>query len=266
MLNFLYDVLLLIIVAFPDTCQQKGYNEFYAISEASERFVGVVRRGDEADQRPRVTVFEVMEDGERLRALHSVTLLNPVSPGSAELSSDGRFLITMDDFAYEGDGPHALVIYDLVRREHSAYAADQFLPKNFNKHVAHLPGYCWRSWDGAFNASSTKYYPTIPEVAAREKYPNVVIDLPTRIPSIEESGKNPADLAPLKQVKFKGAMYNARNTWKSSQAKIELKDQAMPQFLYRSWPTERPGQTFKYDSSSGDFLRVPDKKRPEAKP
>jgi hypothetical protein len=256
MLTFLRNVLLLVIIAFPDPDPQKGYKEFYAISEASERFVGVVRRGDGADRRPRVTVFEVMEDGERLRALHSVTLLNPVSPGSAELSSDGRFLITMDDFAYEGDGPHALVIYDLVRREHSAHAADQFLPKNFNKHVPTLPGFRWRSWDGAFNASSTKYYPTIPEVAAREKYPNVVIDLPTRIPTIEKSDKNPADLAPLKKVKFKGAMYTARNTWKASQAIIELKDQAMPRFLNRSWPSERPSQTFEYDSSSGEFLRV----------
>lgn len=53
------------------------------------------------------------------------------------MAPDARFLVTRDDYMYSGDGANALVIYDLVRGEHSSYNAKEFIPEEIRRT---LPG------------------------------------------------------------------------------------------------------------------------------
>ncbi|MEQ8788183.1 MAG: hypothetical protein RIC55_17880 [Pirellulaceae bacterium] len=129
-----------------------------------------------------MTLFEYLGEGNPLRKLYETRLLNKELPRIAMISRDGRFFVTIDEFGSYGISPVTIVVYDLARREHTAYAGKDFLD---SKVIESLPshgswGFKWYGKDMVFNRDSTQFYPTRPEHCEEEGVPFVVVDLPTR--------------------------------------------------------------------------------------
>jgi hypothetical protein len=75
-----------------------------------------------------------------------VELRNRYGPLIEEISSDGRFLVTLDEWTSSGTGPLTVVIYDLARKEHTAYAGKEFLSEEVRKSLSHqgfIKGFKW---------------------------------------------------------------------------------------------------------------------------
>lgn len=233
--------------------------EFVTIADSSERFVGVILKGIENERKPEITIFEVIEADRRLRRLHHTHLVNPIMPLNIVLSSDGRFLVSLDDVWYAGRGPHALVIYDLVRHETISYSCEDFLPKEIQKTLKphFLPGFHWRTHEGAFNSISTKYFATTPENCIHDGVPFVVIDLLAKKATIQKTPEAlPEGTAIAKRVEFKGVNYKASNTWTPSRATVEYKSSALPKTLLRAWPSDKPNEAFELDGAKCEYRRV----------
>jgi hypothetical protein len=215
-----------------------------------------------------LTIFEVIASGERLRKLHSVDLLNPVAPSTLQLSSDGRFLVTMDDH-YSTLGPRAIVIYDLVRNEHSAYSGSEVLSEATVQSLKELPGAdgYWRDGRGVFNKTNTKFYTTAPEHLDEPGVLNVVVDLTSRTPKVEEKPKTiPDDIVRIGDVKFHGQHFFATNSWTTSKEKVSAENDVFPAYLLRSWASDRPYETYKFDVTTKDYARVANDNWPDPDP
>jgi hypothetical protein len=251
------------------SCTIAVEKEHRTISDSSERFVGVLRRGEAEVRKPTLTIFEVIGSGERLRKLHSVELLNPVAPRSMELSSDGRFLVTIDDDDRRVLGSRTLVIYDLVRNEHSAYTGSELLSEAMIRSLQELPngGGYWKFGRGVFNKSNTQFYATEPKRLDERGVRNVVVDLPTRVPKVEEKPKTiPDDIVPIVDVKFHGHLFLATNSWTTSQEKVSSENNVFPVYLLRSWASDRPYETYTFDVTTQDYTRVANEKWPDPDP
>jgi hypothetical protein len=131
-----------------------------------------------------VTIWECLGDELTLRKLYETRLLNAKAPLVRALSRDGRFFVTLDDFASSGISPETLVIYDLARKEHTSYAGKDFLNEEAIRRLpqhALVAGFKWHGKDYEFNQDSTKFYPTRPENCEEEQgVPFLEIDLRTR--------------------------------------------------------------------------------------
>lgn len=245
--------------------------EFSLVSDSSDRFVGVLRRGEAKLRKPTLKVFEVIGNGERLRELHSAELLNPRAPSLMELSSDGRFLVTMnDDDAGSTLGPRTIVVYDLVRNEHSAYSGGEALTEAVVQSFRELPGANgdWRVGRGIFNKTNTKFYTTAPERLNEPGVLNVVVDLTNRTLTVEEKPKKiPDDIVSIKYVTFLGdSNWFATNSWTVSEEKVNTENNRFPAFLLRSWASDRPYETYKFDATTKDYARVTNDKWPDPDP
>jgi hypothetical protein len=227
-----------------------GYNhpDFGWTTDSSERFVVLERYGNTPDitgyicgpeRKGYVTVLEYLGEGKPLRKLYEVELLNEYSPLLDMLSHDGRFYLTFGDsrIAGTGHGPSkAVVIYDLARKEHTAYAGKDFLgEKRIESLLPHMfaPGFKWFGKDFLFNQDATRFYPTLPSNCEREEVPFVVIDLPTRTVRVEPiSNEDPQDIVPDG---------NSQWGWLESKETVKTDKTILPLRLRRTKWLSQPG-------------------------
>jgi hypothetical protein len=73
------------------------------------------------------------EEDSSYRFVRSVVLRNPIGPGEAVISNDGRFFATFDDFCQAGMTENAVVIYDLENGTVVACGIEDFLPKKYRE-------------------------------------------------------------------------------------------------------------------------------------
>ncbi|MEQ8788178.1 MAG: hypothetical protein RIC55_17855 [Pirellulaceae bacterium] len=181
--SFLFFVVVLCLHARQGSGEEA---EFLCPMDASGRFLALERLGDGESRNAHVTVFEYLSGAEpqRLRKLYEAELLNKRLALVRKISQDGRFLVTLDDFTSSGTSPVTLVIYDLARKEHTAYAGKDFLDEDTIKALPHqgfLPGFKWWAKDADCDRDSTRFFPTRPERCEKERVPFIVVDLPTRM-------------------------------------------------------------------------------------
>jgi hypothetical protein len=126
-----------------------GFNhpEFICYTEESGRFLALLRHGNSPDLTGNITgpernghliVFEYLGKDKPLRKLYEATLITK-GVVSGELSRDGRFFVTLDDMQSSGIRPHTVVIYDLARKERTAYAGKDFMNEELIKSLP-IPG------------------------------------------------------------------------------------------------------------------------------
>lgn len=163
----------------------------YRVEPSSDgRLVIIDRDGDRKQRTAQCWIYEFHERGKYLRLLHSVKLLNPWKPLTKSHTVDGRFVITNNEWDSHGTNDRALVIYDLVRKEHSQFAIKDFYSQEvidgLPPHV-YLPGVRWKSKQPAASKSydypRLEIYPNdpkIPEGKAEPDLPYLVIDLAAR--------------------------------------------------------------------------------------
>ena len=162
------------------------------------KYVVIVSTGEGGKRSTILSVFEFLHREQNLRLLHQIPLLNREQPDIILLVGCGRFCITMDEGWTSGISPLTLVIYDLVRREHSAYSLEDILPANARKSLqidALREGVQWNrflSEEQSFNSAKMEFYPTTPDnfpASETESIPFFVVDLLTRRVRLEPSPK-----------------------------------------------------------------------------
>jgi len=163
----------------------------------NDNFLAIVAGGNKRDRTAYLTVFEVLAPDRRLRRLHQTKLLNGCSPKSFQLCGSGRFFLTMNEWKDARISKYPLVIYDLVRREHTAYRLKEFLPDSESSFWFSTPYHRHR-----FNPDTMEFY--INEINKErppsEIRPFIVVDLPTRKVRVEPpktNAPNPHDLPRL---------------------------------------------------------------------
>lgn len=161
----------------------------FAISNSS-RYFGTVQNGDGLGRPHRLMVFEDCGASEVMRKLHETALVNRNTPLGNILSADGRFFVTTGSWP-EPSGKndnYAIVIYDLIRKEHTIYRERDFLSKRTLEalrddgvfHAVRWRGAGWY-WE---TRDSTTMFPSDLEDCKRKGLPIVAIDLPTRSVSV----------------------------------------------------------------------------------
>ena len=184
--SMLYAHLLLTLLTTSQV-PEPSENQFVRTTDDTGRFIVIERPGD-ADQRaPTVLVYEYLPQGRQLKKLYSATLVNKKMPLTRAISSDGRYFVTLDEPTGSGTGPASLVIYDLARREHSAYSGSDFLSEEIRRNLRSRKvwgGFKWYGNDFRFDDKSTEFYPTLPENCREEEVPFVVVDLRMRLPRV----------------------------------------------------------------------------------
>ena len=143
-----------------------------------------------------ITVFELVDDGTRLRRLHTTLLLPGSEPLAVDVSPCGRFIVTMDEWSGAGNTAKALVIYDAFRKESTSFRLEQFLDKSIIERLpphGFIKGVKWREWGqyfttyDQFSITEMKFYPssaakvesymTEPKSDSSKQIPFVEVDL-----------------------------------------------------------------------------------------
>jgi len=150
-----------------------------------------------------VTVFELVDDGTRLRRLNTTTLLSGSKPLEVHVSPCGRFIVTMDEWTGAGITDKALVVYDAVRKEATSFRLEQFLDDAIIERLPRhgfLAGVKWRDWGqrstsfDQFSITDMRFYPSSaqkvesyiakPKSDSSKQIPFVEIDLIERAAKI----------------------------------------------------------------------------------
>lgn len=175
--------------------QQEGYSNWpaYRITPSADgRLVIIDKHGDNQLEHARCWVYEFLSNGEKLRLLHQVELLNPVAPLTKFHTTCGRFIVTFNEWGAFGNNDRALVIYDLVRNEKSNFAISDFYSEKVIKELPphqFIPGVIWTSKSSSsktYDYSRLELYPNDPQVIDTEtgpmngSLPYIVIDIAAR--------------------------------------------------------------------------------------
>lgn len=233
-------ILLVIAYAHVPSIGAAEKTEYEARGFENDNFLAIVTSGNNRDRKALLTVFEVLALDRRLRRLHQTKLLNGCTPRSFCLCGTGRFFVTMEEMKDARITKNALVVYDLVRREHTAYRLNEiFSEEKFNAlaPTGFITGVQWHYFQPHgenFNPKTLEFYLNASNDYA-EVYSDiqhlVVVDLPTRTVRIEPG--------PI----FGGKMPTSGNGWSISMGiNDEAKDKndkplmMLPNLLrYRIW-------------------------------
>ena len=223
------------------------------------RVVSIMRSGAGRHRRAEYTVFEVVEDGRRLRHRARTVIDNERRP-RGWIVVDGRFLLILDD-RWKGFGRShkCLVIHDLERGVSASWGVADMLPESVAESLQY-----WSS-DDYVDPVRRMYYPSSPASCLRHGYPFLTVDLPSlSVKYLPE----PLDRLPTEVVDNIRSRVAMTWTWSMGRSKIEEPNwhiaSALPALLkglVRKPEIMGPlGVTeeavyFKYDAASGDYLR-----------
>lgn len=112
-----------------------AWGQFLVYQFGDARRVCLARLGCGPDRPAEITILEMMPDGKEMRPLFQRALITEFIWWQAYSVSGGRFLVTLNDRFVSGSSrersigetPNTIVVYDLVRGTHAAFAAEQFL-------------------------------------------------------------------------------------------------------------------------------------------
>lgn len=153
-----------------------------------DNFLVIVADGNNRDRTAYLTVFEVLAPDRRLRRLHQTKLLNGCSPLGFSLCGTGRFFVTMDEWKDARITKNALVVYDLVRREHTAYRLNEIRSEKEHNALLTSRWHYFQPHAKNFNPETLEFYLNA-SIDYAEVYSDihdlVVVDLPTRTVRIE---------------------------------------------------------------------------------
>lgn len=133
---------LLYLLAFPAACC--ATEEPVLVSSKNGSFVALISRASETNQ-CHVSVFGYAQEKTKFSLVRQLTLPNHLMPVEAILSSSGRFLVGLGDFASGVADTPAISITDLRNGEQAVFSYSNFLSKEAFKEFVRRPPY-WQRW------------------------------------------------------------------------------------------------------------------------
>ncbi len=246
----------------------------YGCNPIGRRLLAITRSGDGQDRNAEISIIELSEPARRLRLLHQLRTNVSLELFSYAVSDCGRFVITIGDARAASETPDRdLVIYDLVRNEHTAYCINDFLSPEAIERLGRNPppfpvtnGLAWHRGFPGFDYTKMEFYPTVPQQCryGDSSVPFVIVDLLARTVRVDEI---PDDDVPT----WKRTGYFHSPSWVGSAGNESLpppdEPLRLPPFLRVEFGDEgiRQRCVFRLDAESGDYLAVPDADWPNEK-
>ncbi len=109
--------------------EEEEWIRFDCDSYENGKFITIAASGNGTTRNAHLAVYEILAPNFRMRRLHSRFLLHQCLYTQACLCSGGRFFVTKNDYQYE-EKRYPLVVYDLVRNEHTSYELDGLFSPN----------------------------------------------------------------------------------------------------------------------------------------
>lgn len=234
----------------------------------NDKFLAVVAVGNKRDRTAYLTVFEVLAPDHRLRQLHQTKLLNGCAPKAFALCGSGRFFLTMDEWKDARISKYPLVIYDLVRREHTAYRLKEFLPEANSIESTHWYSSAYHS--NRFNPDTMEFYinETNKENPPTRERPFIIVDLPTRTVRLEPSKKEGRN--PFVQPKFVTGWHHSDGNDDELSKKVDTPPNVLPKLLkcgiWSDYKTEVKAFTYRLNLETEEYHLVPNEEWIEYEP
>lgn len=244
----------------PDNWAIFGCNNF------AGRFLAIHRFGNNKGRNDEITILELVEPDKRIRVLHQLVTKCPFGLHLVHHSNCGRFVITNGERLGTGMSERELVIYDLVRKEQSAYGIQDFLPEAT---IASLERSDMRQGRGlrwsdisSFDPVKMEFYPSRPQDCRKSNLPFVVMDLLSRQVSVK----------PVPEGDF--ARWWPDCFFEDQHLRCSAGDQPIPSadaplilppYLRVEFGPQdnRERRVFRLDNESGDYLAVPETDWPD---
>ncbi|MCA8950528.1 MAG: hypothetical protein KDE27_13570, partial [Planctomycetes bacterium] len=155
-----------------------SWGQFALDTYTDPRQLSILRLGAGAARPAEYHVFEWVDEGRRLRALHHATLRTEWVPWSWRAVGSGRYLVTFDDrFEPQGTSANTVVLYDLVRDRSERFRADDFLPAPWLVSPSRRGE--WQIGPSDVDPLLHRIYPSSPDAARDGTCPFLVLDLPS---------------------------------------------------------------------------------------
>ncbi|MDC3224745.1 hypothetical protein OAU26_07420 [Mariniblastus sp.] len=239
-----------------------------ACDPVGSRLLSLWRYGNGASRNAEIVILEIVDPKKRIRVLHKLTLLTPYRSLVTAHSRCGRFVVTVGESKGREGSLWNLVIYDLVRGDHSAYRLQDFLSDETIDSLKPHPFMVNRiEWCRmfAFNYDRMEFYPSVPQTCRRLNFPFVVVNLLSRKVRVEAIPDNDIERIPPVTPFFP----NGR--WVPSTGDQPLpsldKPFSLPAFLRVEFGEldSRKRRVFRLDKTSGDYLVIPESDWPDEK-
>ncbi|MDF1836908.1 MAG: hypothetical protein P1V35_03485 [Planctomycetota bacterium] len=147
-------------------------------SKQDARQISILRLGAGPRRKAEYSVFDWVDNGERLRPLYQTELKNELIPLTWDALGCGRFLVTTNEqFELRGTGDNAVVLYDLARGKVRSFRVDDFLPEKWLEHQRR--NFMWWSGPATIDPDLLQLYPNELERAHKGRTPWLVFDLPS---------------------------------------------------------------------------------------
>jgi hypothetical protein len=230
------------------------------------RLLALWRFGDRESRNFEIVILEITDPDKRIRILHRLETPTPVGPLVWSVSKDGRFVVATDEWAGAGITDRDLVIYDLVRNEHTSYSIHDFLSEKtisgLDEHgLVMVVKWCRMH---AFDYDRMEFFPSTPKECREFGFPYVVVDLLSRKVRVAPIPDKDIARVPPKTPFFP----NPR--WIPSMGDQPLSSFDQPlsvPFLLVEFGQQdsRKRRVFRLDKTSGDYLVVPEADWPDKK-
>jgi len=246
------------------------WGQFSLDTYTNPRQVSILRLGAGSVRPAEYWVFEWVDEGQRLRALHKAVLLTEYVPWSWCGVADGRYLVTFDDrFERPGSTATCLVMYDFVRNTSVAKRLEEFAPEEWFELLRREQR--WSVGPAYIDPLLHVVYPSALREAHAGTRPFFVVDLPSlTVRAVTDFPEHLPDRVYC--VTRDGHAWEWEVSMGSDSEPDWGSEYVLPTFLKgkRVRPLEDdrpfggPAQVvyFEYDEASGDYLRcAPDKWR-----
>ncbi|MFO1064990.1 MAG: hypothetical protein U0892_14090 [Pirellulales bacterium] len=167
-------------------------NESFNVLDSEDGNYLTIVAYDSSERPPHLIVFEVLKPDRQLRRLYDLKLVNKRLPKWVTVAGSGRFVISIDQWSSGFDTENAIVVYDMIRNEHTSYRLSDIFTKDEveDRSQGRLAHGWWNGGMNNVNERTQEFYPTSPdyfrEFPADQLSPFIVIDLPTRAVRVEK--------------------------------------------------------------------------------
>lgn len=234
------------------------------------RFLAIHRFGNNKGRNEEITILEMVEPDQRIRVLHKLVTICPFGLHLVSYSNCGRFVITIGERLGTGMSERELVIYDLVRKEQSAFGIQDILPEAT---IASLERSDMRQGHGlrwshfsSFDSAKMEFYPSRPQDCRKSNLPFVVVDLLSQQVRVEPVPDGEFDMARWCPDRF---LENANVICSAGDQPLPSGDVPLllPPYLRVEFGPEnsRKRSVFRLDDVSGDYFAVPEADWPDEK-